>query len=406
MDTILVINSGSSTIKFALFTIVNEDLILNYQGIVDHVTTRPIFEARSATNEMETISEAVPVASNANYNEQAVRHILKWITTKGLHLVAIGHRIVHSGPDYSAPVILNDVVMRKLASYSEMMPLHQMFNINGVKILREILPNTVQVACFDTGFHSTCNPISQIYALPKKFRDAGIKRYGFHGLSYEYIASKLPECTSAEQAQGKFVIAHLGNGSTMCAIKKQQSVATSIGMTGIGGLPMGTRCDSIDPGAVIYMLNTYNLKNAELLNILYRESGLLGLSGFSSDMRELLASKKPEAKLAIDVFVHHIATFTGMLTAELQGIDGFVFTGGIGENAALIRKMVCDHLGWLGFEIDDNLNNTKISVAKKISNQKSKVEIFVIPTNEEIIIAKHTYNLAAFSDTNKPLITC
>lgn len=394
MDTILVINSGSSTIKFAIFTSAGTDLILNYQGLVDRVTTRPVFKISSAANAAEDISESITVAGDVvTYNEQAIRHILNWIATKGLQIVAIGHRIVHGGPNYSAPIILNDVAINELASYAEMMPLHQMFNLNGIKILREILPNTVQVACFDTGFHITCNPISQIYALPKKFRDDGVRRYGFHGLSYEYIVSKLPDFMSTEKAQGKFVVAHLGNGSTMCAIEKQKSVATSIGMTGVGGLPMATRCDAIDPGTILYLLNKYNLNTSELLNILYRESGLLGLSGFSSDMRDLLASDKLEAKLAIDVFVHRVSIFTGSLVAELQGIDGFVFTGGIGENAALVRQMICERLKWLGFKLDSDINQCKQLEARKISTDDSEVAIFTIPTNEELIIARHTYQL-------------
>jgi acetate kinase len=395
MDTILVINSGSSTIKFAVFASVGVDLTLQYQGLVDRVTTNPVFKVRSVANAAEDIAEPIVVIGNvATYNEQAIHHILSWIATKDLNIVAIGHRIVHSGPNYAAPIVLNDIVISELASYAEMMPLHQMFNLNGVKILREILPNTVQIACFDTGFHVTCNPISQIYALPKRFRDSGIRRYGFHGLSYEYVASKLPDYMSAEKAQGKFVIAHLGNGATMCAIENQKSVATSIGMTGVGGLPMATRCDAIDPGAILYMLNKYNLSTTELLNILYRESGLLGLSEFSSDMRDLLASDKSEAKLAIDVFVHRVSVFTGLLIAELQGIDGFIFTGGIGENAALVRQIICERLKWLGFELDNKLNNHKQLEAVKISTESSKVEIFVIPTNEELVIARHTYQLS------------
>lgn len=398
MDAILVLNSGSSTIKFALFTIVNNDLVLQYQGLVDCVTTKPIFKIRSANNTAENVDEPVKISGNTSHNEQAVRHLLRWLTTKKLRITAVGHRIVHSGPDYAAPIVLSDTVINKLASYAEMMPLHQTFNLNGVRILREILPNITQVACFDTGFHVTCNPLAQTYALPKKFRDAGIRRYGFHGLSYEYITSKLSDCMSSVKAQGKFVIAHLGNGSTMCAIEKQKSVATSIGMTGIGGLPMGTRCDAIDPGAILYMLNTYKLSTKELLNILYRESGLLGLSEFSSDMRELLASDKPEAKLAIDVFVHRVATFTGSLAAELQGIDGLIFTGGIGENAASIRKMICERLKWLHVELNNDLNSAKITGATKISTARNKVEIFVIPTNEELVIAKHTYRLTNVID--------
>ena len=394
MDAILIVNSGSSTIKFALYSIGHTGvggLTQKYKGIVDHILAAPDFKAESP-NKTEKVFELIPVSgSQETYYQLAIEYILAWFLAKGFNIVAVGHRIVHSGPDYSAPIILNDEIITKLFSYVPIMPLHQPYNLNGVKILQMALPNAIQVGCFDTGFHVTCNPISQLYVLPKKFRTAGIRRYGFHGLSYEYIASKLPDCMSKKVAQGKFVVAHLGNGATMCAIENQKSVATSIGMTGIGGLPMGTRCDSIDPGTVLYMLDAYKLTTNQLLNIFYKESGLLGLSELSSDMRDLLASDKPEAKLAIQVFVHRISIFAGLLTAELQGIDGLIFTGGIGENASPIRQMVCERLKWLEINIDAEANEQKSAHVRKISSKDSKTSVWVIPTNEEVVIAKHTY---------------
>ncbi len=393
MKAIIVINSGSSSVKFSVFAINSHDVELQYKGLVDKIVTQPNIKIQTAQDET-ILTENITVSGDkeAHY-QQAIEYILNWINAKNYDIVAAGHRIVHGGANYSKPIILNDKITQELLDLSHIMPLHQPYNIKGVKILQQELPNSIQVACFDTAFHVTCNPISQHYALPKRFTEnTGFRRYGFHGLSYEYIASQLPKCIG-DKAQGKFVVAHLGNGSTMCAIENQKSVATSIGFTGLGGLPMATRCDSIDPGAVLYLLETYDLTPAELRQIFYKESGFLGVSGFSSDMRDLLASDKPEAKLAVDIFVNRIVAYTGMMAAELEGIDGMIFTGGIGENASPVREQVCDHLKWLGINLDSTKNQQRINQATTISSKESKIPVWVIPTNEELMIAEHTLEL-------------
>ncbi|MFA6408605.1 MAG: acetate/propionate family kinase [Gammaproteobacteria bacterium] len=389
MKAILVINAGSSTIKFAVFSI-GDKLRKEFKGIVDRILVKPTFKTESCSTG-ETFASDIDIQGEKDtYYRQAIEYILSWVLARGFIIVAAGHRVVHGGPKYFAPLVLNDSIIEELSSYNQIMPLHQPFNIKGIQILEQELPQVLQVACFDTGFHVTCDPISQTYALPKRFRDDGIRRYGFHGLSYEYIASQFSICMSSQAASGKFIVAHLGNGSTMAAIKNQKSVATSIGFTGIGGLPMGTRCDSIDPGAVLYMMNKYNLNTDQMLNVFYRESGLLGLSEVSSDMRDLLASDKASAKLAIDVYVQRVVLFAGALAAELQGIDGFVFTGGVGENATAIRSMVGERLRWLGIELDMEKNAKRIIEPTKISAESSSAAVWVIPTDEEIIIANHT----------------
>ena len=395
MKTILIINSGSSTIKFSIFTNPETDKLTKiYSGIVDCILTQPHLTIKNLANNAKEIDSHIEmVGDKPTYYKQAIKCILAWIDEKGFDIIAAGHRIVHSGPNYSNPVIIDSEVLTELEKMTPLMPLHQPFNLKGIKILCQASPKLFQVGCFDTGFHATCNPISQHYALPKYLTDEGIRRYGFHGLSYEYIADQLPNYMSHEEAQGKFIIAHLGNGATMCGIKNQQSVATSIGATGLGGLPMGTRCDSIDPGLVLYLMEKYNWDTMRMQQLFYKESGLLGVSNLSSDMRVLLASDKPEAKLAIDIFVHRISIYAGLLAAELQGFDGFIFTGGIGENASPIREQVCDRLTWLGVLLDKEKNYAPSNAARKINQEKSKTPVWVMPTDEESMIAKHTLSL-------------
>ncbi|MCL5260680.1 MAG: acetate/propionate family kinase [Gammaproteobacteria bacterium] len=393
MRAILVINSGSSTIKFAVFSFADSKLKKEFKGVFDKILIAPTLNTEICRTGEKSSTHFTLEGSHESYYQQAIEHILSWISMHNCDIVAVGHRIVHGGQNYAASIILNEKILTELATLIPIMPLHQPFNIKGVKILQQVLPHTQQIACFDTGFHVTCNPISQTYAIQKKYRNEGIKRYGFHGLSYAFIASQLPVCMSEEEANKKFVVAHLGNGATMCAIHHKKSVATSIGMTGVGGLPMATRCDNLDPGAILYMLEHYEYSVSELREIFYKKSGLLGISELSPDMRDLLASNKPEAKFAIDIFVHNISNYAGMLAAELQGCDGFIFTGGIGENAAPIRQMVGERLGWLGAEIDPQKNSAKITAATKISSDSSKIPVWVIPTDEETIIAKDTLQL-------------
>jgi acetate kinase len=391
-DAILVINSGSSTIKFSLFSSENKQLKRQYKGVVDRITTQPELTIEAVHNEFKLTENIFVSGEPATFYKQSIEHILRWLAENNFKLIGAGHRIAHGGQEYIAPVILTTKILTQLGKLNFVMPLHQPYNLKGVEILQETLPTVTQVGCFDTSFHVTCNPISQHFALPKRFTDDGIRRFGFHGLSYEYIASELPNCIDEQQANGKFVLAHLGSGASMCALKNLKSVATTLGLTAVGGLPMGTRCDALDPGTVLYLLDVYKLTTNDLLNILYKESGLLGVSGLSADMRVLLASDKPEAKLAVDIFVHRISIYAGLLAAELQGFDGLVFTGGIGENAGPVREQACAKMDWLGVELDSEKNRQRIKVPTKISTENSK-PVWVIPTDEELMIAKHTFEL-------------
>ncbi|MFA5879474.1 MAG: acetate/propionate family kinase [Candidatus Margulisiibacteriota bacterium] len=390
MDSLLVINSGSSSIKFSLFSIkydVDSKLKKEYSGMIDKILLEPSILIKDSVDQKILQKNIKFSGEKETFYEQAIDKIMEFVKTKGYKLAAAGHRIVHGGPKYSNPTILTNEIIDYLFSLTPIMPLHQPYNLEGVKILQKKFPTLLQIGCFDTGFHATCNPISQHYALPKEITDAGVRRYGFHGLSYEYIASQLPKYMSKKEAKGKFIIAHLGNGATMCAVKNQKSVATSIGFTGVGGLPMGTRPDSLDPGVMLYLMNTYKMDTKAMNDFIYKKCGLLGVSGISSDMRTLLESNTADAKLAIDIFVHRITLFVGSLAAELEGFDSLIFTGGIGENASLIREMVCKRLKWWGILIDKKKNADN---NQKISTKKSKITVWVIPTNEELIIANHT----------------
>jgi acetate kinase len=393
MNAILVINSGSSTIKFSIFAINDNELDRKYKGVIDKLLTKPFVTFENVETNEKISKDLTFHGEKEEYYRQAIEYILYWAVDNGFKIVAAGHRVVHGGPHYFQPVVLDDFVIRKLSELFTLMPLHQPYNVKGAEILRKELPDTLQVACFDSGFHVTCDPIAQVYALPKRFREDGIRRYGFHGLSYEYVASQLPLHMSEQEANGKIIVAHLGNGATMCVMENRQSFATSIGFTAVGGLPMGTRCDSIDPGTVLYLQEKYGYTTDQVRNIFYRESGLLGMSGISADMRELLASDSKDAKLAVDVFVHSICRHAGMLAGEIQGVDAFVFTGGIGENASPIREMACEKMRWLGIELDKEKNNQRFKEATKISSNTSKVPVWVIPTDEEVMIAKHTFRL-------------
>jgi len=361
MKTIIVLNAGSSSLKFAFFEVKGNVLTMIHKGSLD--TTEDSYQ--------KTMHDILNLAKN-----------------KGFEIVAAGHRIVHGG-DFATAVVLKDKVIEKLTQLIPFSPLHQPYNLKGVAILKQEYPTLFQTASFDSAFHSTCDPISQHYALPKELTDKGIRRYGFHGLSYEYIAMQLPKYLA--NAKGRVLVAHLGSGSTMCAIKNLKSVATSIGMTSMGGLPMGTRCGDVDPYLAVYLVDQ-GWSTKKIQNLFYRESGLLGVSKISSDMRKLLESDHPDAKLAVDIFVHRISLFSGALAAELGGVDGFVFTGGIGTNSAALRAMVEKKISWLGITLDRDKNDMTI-LPRKISSDNSKVEVWVIPTDEEIIIAKQTLDL-------------
>jgi acetate kinase len=387
-DAVLVLNVGSATIKFSLFTA--SSLTLQYHGLIDKVTEQPVFSIRDArdtvlaTEKMET----------RGY-EAALGMLLDWLATdaQGMTLCAVGHRVVHGGRTFSQPVIITPSIMQELQTFIPLAPLHQPYNLMAIDIVSQRYPHLTQAACFDTAFHRTQSTLATLFALPEPFTVEGIIRYGFHGLSYEYIAQVLPEYLG-EIADDKVIVAHLGSGASMCAMAGRQSVATSMGFTALDGLMMGTRCGSIDPGVLLYLLQTKNMTVEQLNTLLYKQSGLLGVSGISGDVRELTASCKPDAQLAIELFCYRAVSELGALCAQLQGCRAIVFTAGIGEHSALIRAMICHRLRWLGVELDVNANDNHATI---ISQPDSQTLVAVIPTDEEYIIARHTLSLLSAS---------
>jgi acetate kinase len=386
-DAIVVLNAGSSSIKFSLFAERAAELALLGRGQVEGIYTTPRFTAKD---------EAGKLASEKQWGEGAklghdgaLAHILDWL--KGEHgashrVAAIGHRVVHGGSDYASPVRVDAAVVAKLEKLVPLAPLHQPHNLAPIRALLERLPDVPQVACFDTAAHRSNPAIAQMFALPAELTDAGIRRYGFHGLSYEYIASVL--ATYDERAaRGKTVVLHLGNGASMCAMLAGRSVASTMGFTAVDGLPMGTRCGAIDPGVILYLMDERGMSTRAIEKLIYSQSGLLGVSGISSDMRVLVDSAEPKAQLAVELFVYRIGRELGSLAAALGGLDAIVFTAGIGEHSAAIRERVCRQAAWLGVELDAAANAKH---GPRIGKATSRCAAWVIPTNEELMIARHT----------------
>jgi len=392
MQAILALNSGSSSIKFALYASEEnkKELVLLCRGKFEGLPRALHF---LAYNDERTL-EREDIKGKADFNT-ALKHLLSWIkrSFSQVHLIAAGHRVVHGGERYVESVNINQEVLAYLESLDPLAPLHQSHNLEGIRALQSLHPTLFQVACFDTSFHHTQPPLATLFGLPHHFWDEGVRRYGFHGLSYRYIAEKLPGLIG-EKSQGRVVIAHLGHGASLCALKDLKSVATTMGMTALDGLPMGTRCGSIDPGVVLYLLSHKGYSTQEMLDLLYNKSGLLGLSGISDDMQELLKNKTHRATQAIDCFCYRIQRDLGSLVAALQGLDALIFTGGIGENEPIIRQKVCEGLGWLDIEIDGLLNGSNSSSRAFQINTSKSVPIWVVPTNEEIIIATDALRLA------------
>ncbi|WP_295533229.1 acetate/propionate family kinase [uncultured Thioclava sp.] len=385
-EVILTLNAGSTSLKFSLFAVGPDgvDPTPFADGEVDGLGDAPHLKITAASGGIDTALESV------NY-EAVLARVLDWIEThdSGMTLIGAGHRIVHGGPKFAAPVRLSKAITRKLAALNPLAPLHQPHNLVPVRVLSASHPHLPQVACFDTGFHASNAPLSTRYAIPREMHDAGIRRYGFHGLSYEYIASTLPEYLGAK-ANGRVVVAHLGGGASMCAIREGRSVASSMGFSAIDGLVMATRSGAIDPGVLLYLMSERGMDEAALSDLLYRRSGLLGVSGISGDMRTLLASPSPEAREAVDLFIYRIGRELGSLVAALGGLDALIFTGGIGEHAAPVREGVCAGAQWLGIRLDETANQTD---GPRISDGDSAVPVFVIPTNEDLMIARHTLHV-------------
>jgi acetate kinase len=385
-DAILVLNAGSSSIKYSVFVDNSAGLELRLRGQLEGLYTSPRFEAKDARGKL--VSEHEWKEGEVLGHDGAIAHLRGFLREKagGQRLAAVGHRVVHGGEDYAAPVRVTPEVMAKLEKYVPLAPLHQPHNLSPIRALMKSAPEVPQVACFDTAFHRSHTAVAQAFALPAEITGRGVRRYGFHGLSYEYIASVLAQY-DARAAEGRTVVFHLGNGASMCAIKAGKSVASTMGFTAMDGLPMGTRPGNMDPGVVLYLMDEMKMDARAIENLLYKKSGLLGVSGLSSDMRTLLASGDPRAKFAVDVFVYRAGRELGSLAAALEGLDAIVFTAGIGEHAAPIRERVCRAAAWLGVELDPAAN---AAGGPRISTDSSRVSAWVIPTNEELMIARHT----------------
>jgi acetate kinase len=387
---ILTLNAGSSSIKFALFEHGAEPIEC-LRGEVDGLGTgAPHLEA---VRHGDTIADERLDAVRAANHESALEAVLALIEKAigQMAIAAVGHRVVHGGIDFTQPIALDAANLHQLEKLTPLAPLHQPHNLAGIRAAQHAFPDALQVACFDTAFHRVHPWANDTYALPRAFYDQGIRRYGFHGLSYEYVAGRLREIAPSD-AQGRAVIMHLGNGASMCAIRDGRSVGSTMGFTALDGLPMGTRCGELDPGVVLYLLQEKGMSAEEITDLLYRRSGLKGMSGLSQDMRELEAAGTPQAQQAIDYFVFRIRRELGAMAAILSGLDAVAFCGGIGENAWRIRARVCEGFEWLGIALDAARNEAGETV---ISAAGSRVRVFVIRTNEEMMIARHTARLLA-----------
>jgi acetate kinase len=384
METVLVINAGSSSIKISLYSVASQaELALVLRGQIEGIATaQPRLSLKGSDGTI--LADSTVLAGEAADHRGAMAVFAKALAGAPQRAVidAVGHRVVHGGVIHSKPVVIDDEVMRSLESLVSLAPLHQPHNLAAIRAVAERLPGVPQVACFDTAFHRAHPKIADAYALPWDLYERGVRRYGFHGLSYEYVASVLP----SEIASGRVVVAHLGSGASMCALRAGQSMDSTMGFTAVDGLPMGTRTGQIDPGVLLYLLEQ-GMSTKEIEVLLYRKSGLLGLSGVSNDMRELLASTDTRAKFAVDYFVYAVSKQLGALATTLGGLDAIVFTAGIGERSPVIRARVCQAAAWLGVELDEGDN---AGHGPRISRPGSRVSAWVIPTNEELMIARHT----------------
>ena len=387
METILVVNAGSSSLKFDVFAVGRplEKLLngtLEGIGVGPHLTItdgegRQLADEEHASADIPDLPAAMQLAS-------------AWLRQRQEGTIAaVGHRVVHGGANFAQPVRVDAKILHALEQYVPLAPLHQPNNLALIRILLERQPDLPQVACFDTAFHRGHSPVTDHYAIPARFFAEGVRRYGFHGISFEYVAGRLCEI-APDIAKGRVIIAHLGNGASMCALLDGKSVENTFGFTALDGLPMGTRCGQIDPGVLLYLLEQKGMSPRQLQDLLYKESGLKGLSGISSDMRDLLASKDPRASLALDHFVHRIGFNAGALAAVLGGLDAFVFTAGIGENSPEMRKRIAAKLAWLGADLDAARNDAGEIL---ISTAGSRVALYMVSTDEELMIARHTFDV-------------
>ena len=380
-DYALVLNAGSSSLKFCVFQRPEgHDWRLASRGQIEGIGTSPRLSVKD--QEGKSLAKQDLVVKDGS---EAVAALAAWLRSNygGARVLGVGHRVVHGGAQFKGPTIVTADVIAQLKELVPLAPLHQPYNLAAIEAVFERLPEVPQVACFDTSFHRGQSAVAELLPLPRDLRETGLQRYGFHGLSYEYIASVLPE-VAPEMADRRVVVAHLGSGASLCALKERKSVDSTLGFTALDGLCMGTRPGALDPGVVLHLFQGLKFTAKEVETLLYKNCGLLGISGISNDMRDLLGRDEPDAKLAVDYFVYQAAKQIGALTAVLGGLDAIVFTAGIGENSAEIRKRICESSAWLGIELDAEAKGPRIS------NSQSKVSVWVIPTNEELMIARHT----------------
>ncbi|MBF0425948.1 MAG: acetate/propionate family kinase [Magnetococcales bacterium] len=386
-QTILVINAGSSSLKFTVFVNDGPEPRQTLHGQIERITTRPRFDAHGPGG---TLDKELDLGTERSGHAACLAFLLDWL--KGHTTIhAAGHRVVHGGTHFRQPVRVTSEILDDLATLTPLAPLHQPHNLAAIRALEGIYPGLPQVACFDTAFHANKPPVASVFPLPKELTATGVRRYGFHGLSYEYIARVLPR-VAPEIAEGRVVVAHLGSGASMCAMRRGQGIETTMGLSTVDGLIMGTRCGSIDPGVIMFLAQERGLSLEEIREILYNRSGLKGVSGISNDMRELLKSSDPDATLAVDLFVYRIRQQVGALAAALEGIDGLVLTAGIGEHAPIIRQRIITASTWMGMHLDPVANNAG---GPRLTTADSPVSAWMIPTNEEMMIAIHTRDLLA-----------
>jgi acetate kinase len=386
--SILVLNSGSSSIKFSVFNIVGTEFDVSLRGQIEGIGT---LHPRLVVKENEDSRERDLSEEEGGSHREAIAALAKAIATRSasMAIAAVGHRVVHGGDRYRAPTLIDEAALTYLATLNPLAPLHQPHNLAVIRAVLQELPDVSQVACFDTAFHQGHSAPVELFALPYAMYEAGIRRYGFHGLSYEYVATVLLDLLPAAT---RVIVAHLGNGASLCAMNGGRSIDSSMGFSGLDGLPMGTRCGQLDPGVILYLLQGRGMSVPQLEALLYKQSGLLGISGISADMRDLLGSAEARAKLAVDYFVLRVAREIAALTATLGGLDALVFTAGIGEHSPEVRRRICDRLGWLGIKLSEKANAAGKGC---ISDAMASVSAWVVPTNEELMIARHTRQLLA-----------
>lgn len=384
-DYAIVLNAGSSSLKFSAYTRPESAAWkLEVRGQIDGIGSAPRFTANDG-NDVRLADDRLDAGLDGR---GAFDALAAWLRSRygSVRVLGVGHRVVHGGAKYGRPTIVTPEVLTDLRALIPLAPLHQPYNLAAIDAVSERLPGVPQVACFDTSFHRSQPAVADVVPLPSDLRRDGIQRYGFHGLSYEYIASVLPD-VAPEIARGRVIVAHLGSGASLCAMKDRKSVDNTLGFTALDGLCMGTRPGAIDPGVILHLFQGLGLSAKEVETVLYKKSGLLGISGISNDMRVLLKSAEPAARLAIEYFVYQASKEIGALAAVLGGVDGIVFTAGIGENSAEIRRRICEASAWLGIELDEEANEKR---GPRISRAGSRVSAWVIPTNEELMIARHT----------------